>query len=134
VFYEFAGTIGPITAVKLIDVVGENQSFFLSPVSLALAGLVWFFIRPVERQDDLPSSEGSAVKMETPYTPEEPGFLKRYIISAYFDPMRRLLRSRLSRHVAFWGQSIWNGAGIVLGHRRFIWLVPCYSFALLAHR
>ena len=134
-FYETAGTIGPITAVKLIDSVGENESFFLSPVSLALAGLVWFFIRPVENQDALTTSEDSTVKEEIPYTPAKgPGYLERYRNSAYFNPRRRLFRSRLSRHVAFWGQSIWNGAAIVLGHRRFIWLVPCYSFALLAHR
>ena len=45
VFYEIAGTTGPIAAVKLIDSVGENFSFFLTPVSLALSGFVWCFIR-----------------------------------------------------------------------------------------
>ena len=134
-FYETAGTIGPITVVKLIDSVGENEAFFLSPVSLALAGVVWFFIRPIERPDDLTTSEDSTVKKETPYPlVKEPGYVKRYSKSAYFISRRRLFWSRLSRHFAFWGQSIWNGAAIVLGHRRFIWLVPCYSFALLAHR
>ena len=73
-FYEIAGTIGPITAVKLIDSVGENISFFLSPVSLALAGLVWFFI-PTEV---LPP----AVILYQPA-----GYLRRYGITAYFNLM-----------------------------------------------
>jgi hypothetical protein len=78
VFYETAGTVGPITAVKLIDSVGENLSFFLSPVSLALAGIVWFFIRPTDSQDDLVSPVDLAVEKAIPHAPvKEPGFLKR---------------------------------------------------------
>jgi hypothetical protein len=86
VFYEIAGTIGPVTAVKLMDDVGENLSFFLSPVSLALAGLVWFFIRPAESQHGSTLSGDTAVATEMSRTPvKEPGYLKRYRKVAYFN-------------------------------------------------
>ena len=62
VFYETAGTIGPIAAVKLIDSVGENFSFFLAPVSLALSGIVWSFISLTEGQDEPTLPEDPAVE------------------------------------------------------------------------
>jgi len=104
VFYEFAGTIGPIAAVKLIDSVGENLSFFLSPVSLALAGIVWFCIHPTENEHDpaLPEDhrtesehdpalpEDPAVEMAIPQAPvQEPGYLTRYRNASYLNPRRR---------------------------------------------
>jgi hypothetical protein len=90
VFYEIAGTIGPITAVKLIDSVGENLSFFLSPVSLALAGIVWFFIRPTGSQDELAFLDDPATEKAIPHTlVREPGFFKRYIKTPYINPRRR---------------------------------------------
>ena len=80
VFYETAGTIGPITAVKLIDSVGENLSFFLSPLSLALAGIVWFFIRLTESQQEVAQPADPALQKVIPHTPvKKPGYLKGYI-------------------------------------------------------
>ena len=90
VFYETAGTIGPITAVKLIDSVGENLSFFLAPVSLALSGIVWFFIRPTEGQDELALPEDPAIEKAIPHTPvRESSYLKRLYKSTLCHPRRR---------------------------------------------
>lgn len=83
-FYELAGTIGPISAVKLIDSVGENLSFFLSPVSLALAGLVWFFIRLAESEQETALPADPAVEKVVPRTPvREPGYLRRFVKAFY---------------------------------------------------
>jgi len=91
VFYETAGTIGPITAVKLIDSVGENLSFFLSPVSLALAAIMWSFIRPTGSQDELALPEDLAVEKAIPHTPvREPSGFKRYK-APYINPRRALI-------------------------------------------
>ncbi len=84
VFYETAGTIGPITAVKLIDSIGENLSFFLSPVSLALAGIVWFLIRLTESQQEVAQPADPAAEQAIPHAPvQEPGYLKGYIKAPY---------------------------------------------------
>ena len=91
VFYELAGTIGPITAVKLIDSVGENLSFFLSPAALALAGLAWFFIRLAESEQELALPADPAVEKVAPRTPvREPGYLKRYV-KAFYQPKEALI-------------------------------------------
>ena len=82
VLYEIAGTIGPITAVKLIDSVGENFSFFLAPVSLALSGIVWFFIRPAEGQNEPAEPEDPAV---------ETAFLRRLYKSTLCHPKEALI-------------------------------------------
>ena len=85
VFYETAGTIGPITAVKLIDSVGENLSFFLSPISLALAGIAWSFIRLTESQQEVIAQPADpAVEKAIPHTPvKKLGYLKGYIKAPY---------------------------------------------------
>ena len=92
VFYETAGTIGPITAVKLIDSVGENFSFFLAPVSLALSGIVWSFIRPTEDQDELALPEDPVIEKAIPHTPvRESSYLKRSYKSTLCHPKEALI-------------------------------------------
>ena len=87
VLYEIAGTIGPITAVKLIDSVGENFSFFLAPVSLALSGIVWFFIRPTQGQDEPALPEDPVVEIAIP----QPGFLRRLYKGTLSHPKEALI-------------------------------------------
>ncbi|KAG7439275.1 uncharacterized protein BT62DRAFT_770006 [Guyanagaster necrorhizus] len=112
IFYEVTGTAAAFASSSAISRFGNNYSFFLSPVFFALAGAVWFFVSVLN------------------YSPcEEYGL----------DEVDRSKRSKnyliqVGRGISGFGESIWVGTMMVLGNRRFVWLVPGYALALYLHR
>ncbi|KAF8651057.1 hypothetical protein AX16_004920 [Volvariella volvacea WC 439] len=116
VFYEIAGTAGAFASSSAISRFGNNYSFFLTPVFFVFAGAIWMFVSTLSFH---------AMKAE------------REQKAALSDVEKEKEDSYL---VQIWGgttnffESIYVGMKLVLGHRRFIWLVPGYSLALYLHR
>ncbi|EMD00415.1 hypothetical protein BAUCODRAFT_566100 [Baudoinia panamericana UAMH 10762] len=108
IFYEISGTGGAFcTALALIPRFGNNMSFIITPILFACAATAWFFIRLTNQQ--LEKSDGAPKGM-----------------MHYF--------SIIWRSVYLFLLSIWRGAVIIFTNRKFIWLLPGYSFALYGHR
>jgi len=107
IFYEIAGTGGAFcTALALIPRFGNNMSFIITPICFTLASITWFFI--------------SSLNFQKPPRSVMPGK------SAY-------TKALLGGFYLF-GVSICVGAKIVFTSRKFIWLLPAYSFALYVNR
>lgn len=114
ILYEIAGTCGALVSVKLIKVFGNNFSFLITPPLFALAGLTWRFIDQLNHGSDAAKvidalDEGHTVGQGS-------------YISSVFTGAKTFARST------------YKGAVICFSHRRFIWLLPGYSFALYGHR
>ncbi|KUJ09146.1 uncharacterized protein LY89DRAFT_788539 [Mollisia scopiformis] len=106
IFYEIAGTGGAFcTALALIPKFGNNMAFMITPICFTLASITWSFISSLEFKKP-PKSLLSG----------KPAYIKA--LSGFY----------------LFGESIWVGAKIVLTSRKFIWLLPGYSFALYANR
>lgn len=112
ILYEVAGTIGAVTSKNLIDIFGYNNSYLLSPPFFAIAALVWASI------GTLGHPRG---RSQTPHLTEVD-----YPTGGYFRHAGRALRA--------FAKAFYLGAVLVFTHRRFVWLVPGYSFALYGHR
>ncbi|KAK0434497.1 hypothetical protein EV421DRAFT_1339633 [Armillaria borealis] len=115
IFYEVTGTAAAFASSSAISRFGNNYSFFLSPVFFAIAGVIWFHV---------------SVLNYSPYDSQEVYGL---------DEVDRPKRSKnylvqVGRGISAFGESIWVGTMMVLGNRRFIWLVPGYALALYLHR
>ncbi|KAG8806330.1 hypothetical protein FRC19_007312 [Serendipita sp. 401] len=112
--YEVAGTCGALLSVKLIKVFGNNYSFLITPPLFALAGLTWSFI-------DRLGHGSNAGK----------------VVDAMDDSKSigntNYLHSIATGAKAF-ARSTYKGAIITMSNRKFIWLLPGYSFALYGHR
>lgn len=107
IFYEIAGTGGAFTtALGLVPVLGHNMAFIITPICFSLAAVSWFFITNLDfqRADEEPSEPSC-------------NYLKSVGVGFYL-----------------FFKSIAMGAYIVLSSRKFIWLLPGYSFALYLHR
>ncbi|MCJ1366633.1 hypothetical protein MMC16_005763 [Acarospora aff. strigata] len=105
-FYEVAGTCGSLcTALVLIPKLGNNFSFIITPILFTCGSMVWYTISDVG------------------YRPNEPAF----------DKQPTYVKAVAGGFLLF-GESIWTGAKIILSSRKFIWLLPGYSFALYGHR
>jgi len=107
IFYEVAGTAGAFcTALALIPKFGNNFSFIITPIFFTCAASVWYFI-----------SDLGFVVHKPDVLSTRPAYIKAIV-------------------VGFWlfFESIWTGAKIIFTNRKFIWLVPGYSFALYGHR
>ncbi|PVH68957.1 hypothetical protein DL98DRAFT_627361 [Cadophora sp. DSE1049] len=106
-FYEVAGTAGSFcTALALIPRLGNNYSFLITPICFTCSSAIWFFITDLDFVREKPSVlEG------------RPSYIQAVI-------------------GAFWlfGESVWTGARLIFSSRRYIWLIPGYSFALYGHR
>ncbi|KAG8849638.1 hypothetical protein FRB91_009722, partial [Serendipita sp. 411] len=120
IMYEVAGTGGAILSVKMIEVFGNNFSFLITPPLFLFAGLTWMFI------DTLGHTEEQQRGHQTPE-----GAVGR----SFWTSIRNIdyLESVLKGAKAF-ARSTYKGAIICFSHRRFIWLLPGYSFALYGHR
>jgi hypothetical protein len=108
IFYEVSGTAGAFTtALALIPRFGNNFSFIITPICFAAASVVWYFIA----EANVPK-ESRALFLES-----QPTYVKAVI-------------------GGFWlfFESVGTGAKIIFTHRKFIWLLPGYAFALYAHR
>jgi MFS family permease len=107
IFYEVAGTSGAFcTALGLIPSLGNNFAFIISPICFTAACITWYFIRVTAA----PRSKLEALA-------DQPGYIRAVLLG----------------FVLFF-QSIWTGAKIIFSDRKFIWLLPGYSFALFGHR
>ena len=109
ILYEVAGTSGALLSVKLINVFGNNFSFFLTPPLFAVAGLTWSFVDRLGHGSD---ANKAVDAMDETKSIENTGYLHAIVVGAK----------------AF-GRSTYKGAVICFTHRRFIWLLPGYSFA-----
>lgn len=108
VFYEIAGTGGAFfTALVLIPQLGNNYSFMITPVCFGLAACSWFCIRDNLNFIPQPRTELG----------DRPSYLKAVLGS-----------------FSLFAESIWIGWKLILTNRRFIWLIPGYSFAFYGHR
>ena len=106
-FYEISGTAGAFcTALGLIPYFGNNMSFIITPICFTCAAVVWFFISTLDfKRSNLDMMAG------------QPTYV-RAVVGGF---------------VLFF-ESIWTGARIIFTSRKYIWLVPGYSFALYGHR
>ena len=107
IFYEISGTAAAFcTALALIPRFGNNYSFIITPIFFACASIVWFFISNLnyDLNTDLERAAG--------------GNILTQILHSFY----------------LFFASIYTGLWIVLSHRRFVWLIPGYAFALYGHR
>lgn len=111
IFYEVAGTAGAFcTALALIPRFGNNYSFIITPILFTLASIVWFFV------SDLNYTRATALERA-----EKKKKKKNYFYMV------------LEGFLVFF-KSVYVGGSILLTNRRYIWLIPGYSFALYGHR
>ncbi|KAG8802983.1 hypothetical protein FRC17_006295 [Serendipita sp. 399] len=114
ILYEVAGTCGALLSVKMIRVFGNNYSFLITPPLFALAAFTWSFIDRLGHN----SNAGKVVDaMDETKSIGHAGYFSSIAVGAK----------------AF-ARSTYKGALICFSHRRFIWLLPGYSFALYGHR
>ncbi|EON63214.1 hypothetical protein W97_02441 [Coniosporium apollinis CBS 100218] len=112
IFYEIAGTSGAFcTALGLIPYFGNNFSFIITPICFTCAAGVWFLIS----------------RLGTPISAEE----ERSRLARTEKP--NYVKS-ISASIFLFFQSIWTGGKIIFTSRRYIWLLPGYTFALYGHR
>jgi len=114
VFYEIAGTAGAFASSSAISRFGNNYSFFMTPIFFSIAGCIWIFISTLSFKKQGQVEEGLE-EFDRPIKDEN-----------YF--------MQIVHGFLHFGESIWVGTKIVMGHRRFIWLFPSYSVALYLHR
>jgi len=106
-FYEVSGTAGSLcTALALIPRLGNNFSFIITPILFVCASCVWCTISGLPRP--LEEKATSLTK------------------STYFKMVT-------SGGLLFL-DSVWTGAKIVFSSRKYVWLLPGYTFALYGHR
>lgn len=118
IFYEVSGTAGALcTSLALIPALGNNMSFLITPILLTMASVTWKFIIPPPR-NQIPDSLESARFQNMD---RRKGFFK-----AFFGGMMD--------GVVLFFKSLALGLRIILGSRRYIWLIPGYSLALYGHR
>jgi hypothetical protein len=99
----------------LIGIFGYNNSYFLSPILFAMAGIVWRFIGTLGHDAaGKPVGEGLD-DLERPEHHE--GFF-----------------AQVAQGFKAFGKAFYVGMFIIFSHRRFVWLVSGYSFALYGHR
>lgn len=104
--YEISGTAGAFcTALGLIPRFGNNFSFLITPIFFAAAAATWWFV--------------SNLNFAKPTSLEKQD--KNYLKSVGMGFFLFL-------------ESVWVGAKIIFSTRKFVWLLPGYSFALYGHR
>lgn len=105
--YETAGTAGALlTGLVLIPYFGNNFSFIITPVCFTAASIVWYFISDLGFQIEKPE-----------VLERQPSYVK-----AVFGGF------------VLFGESVWTGAKIIFGHRKFFCLPFGYSLGLYAHK
>eukprot|EP00128_Syssomonas_multiformis_P001876 Colp12_sorted_trinity150504_noHs@33661 len=113
IFYEITGTGGAFFAAYLQIALGYSYAPVISPPLFVIAGIFWWFIR-IEGQS---SEELKAKRLAGKKEGEEEGFL-----ALMWDAFAGFFRS------------VYIGGKIVCTSRKFIWLIPGYSLALVMHR
>jgi hypothetical protein len=110
VLYEVAGTAGAFTSSSLISKFGYNYSYMFSPIFFGLAGLTWRFVGSLGHQNV------GLTELEK----------EEHADDSIFKQMVDAVRA--------FGKAFYVGMFLVFSHRRFVWLVSGYSFALYGHR
>ena len=104
-FYAISGAVGAfVTGLVLIPHLGNNNAFIITPILFTAAGMTWSLIGVLRKKQRRPVTTSTKTK----------GNLLRVFLS--------------------FGQSVYIGGKIVCSQRRFLWLFPCYSLSLYAHR
>eukprot|EP00128_Syssomonas_multiformis_P011615 Colp12_sorted_trinity150504_noHs@16414 len=120
IFYEVAGTGGAFFAAYLQVTLGYAYSPVISPPLFLIAGCFWYFIRieahSKEALAELRASQAGG-KGDEAFAAENPSLMV-------------LVRESF---VGFF-RSVWIGGKIVMSSRKFMWLIPGYSLALVMHR
>lgn len=127
VLYEVAGTIGALTSERLIDKFGYNYSSFLSPPLFCLAGAIWWFLDVYKPNKDVVLNE----KVEYDGKRASPTSSVELI---KVDPERSTLLQNWQKAFHGFIKAFYYGAWLCFTHRKFIWLIPSYTFALYGHR
>lgn len=127
VLYEVAGTIGALTSERLIDKFGYNYSSFLSPPLFCLAGGIWWFLDVYKPNKDVVLNE----KVEYDGKRASPTSSVELI---KVDPERSTLLQNWQKAFHGFIKAFYYGAWLCFTHRKFIWLIPSYTFALYGHR
>jgi len=132
--YTFSGVVSClITIFGLVPYLGLNFAPLITPVSFSLAGVVWLFIRlphPNKRhsgQDemDILSAIEQHLTTLSPTATEKKTTRKEALVKYV---------KRVCKGFLYFFESAYVGARIVLGHRKFIWLLPSYSLATYTQR
>lgn len=122
IFYEVAGTVGAFASAIFIKKLGNNYSFIVTPICFTIAGIVWRFIGVLDFNKTGMALKGEAIAEELGTDADEKtGGILGYFVAVYHG------------FIHFF-EAVWVGAKLVLGSRKFCWLVPGYSFALFGHR
>lgn len=120
VFYEVAGTAGAFSSSAAISRFGNNYSFFMSPVFMAMAAGIWIWISALSfsKKPAHGAVQGDVALAEV----ERQGMRSNnYFVAVY-------------RGFIIFFKSVYFGGRLIFGHRGFIWLFPAYSLALYLHR
>jgi hypothetical protein len=102
--------------IDLIDVFGYNSSYLLSPPFFGLAAIAWSSIGTLGHKSLRLNPQGQINNLVRVEQPQD----------SYFRQVARALKA--------FARAFYVGALLIFSHRRFIWLVPGYSFALYGHR
>lgn len=133
--YEFSGTIGAITSAVLINRLGNNYSFIVSPVAFCLAGITWSFIPELDwgklSREANHDENGEKIAYNT--NRDKSGYLGACVAFLLFSN-RMLTITSVGQGFSHFGLAIGLGAKRVLTSRKLVWLIPGYSLALFAHR
>jgi len=106
--------------LAVISRFGNNYSFFMSPVFMALAGAIWIWISALTFSK---KPKNGTVQGDAALSAVERESLGG---NSYF-------RAVSAGAIGFF-KSIWVGGKLIFGNRHFIWLFPAYSLALYLHR
>jgi hypothetical protein len=97
---------------------GNNYSYFMSPVFMALAGATWIWISALSFKKPVNTyANGDAALSAVEQDQRKQGYLKA-----------------VWEGTLGFGKSVYVGGKIIFGNRSFIWLFPSYSIALYLHR
>lgn len=126
VCYEISGTAAAISSERLIDRFGYNYSSFLSPILFIMAAVSWWFLDVFKPGDAMMQQdvhyEGKQV---SPTTSIEKLPIDRTHTSL-LDGWRKAFHGFL--------KAFYCGAWMCVRHRKYVWLIPGYTFALYGHR
>ena len=116
IFYEVSG--GALTtSLALIRYLGNNMSFIITPILLALASVIWRLISVPPVPEDTKTLELASL---------EEVDRNRGIVSVILDG--------LFEGVVVFFKSLVLRIKVLFSSRRYVWLVPGYSSALYVHR
>ena len=138
VFYEVSGTGGAFACSVLIDRLGNNYAFLATPACYFAAGVIWWFVDSEFSEKDTTqhTAESDQPELEGEHGLSCGGYISGWVTIGLGNTVHPANQSTNSAMHGFknFGRAVWYGAWVVFSTRKFIWLVPAYSFALFGHR